>query len=191
MMRKFRSAGPASSEAQSATQGEMRMTRQVSGYSTAQVALHWSVVVLVAFQYLAHDGMEAAWRAFLRNEPSAPDTSLLAYMHVVAGVTILLLALARVHLRLTRGAPPPPPDEPRLLQILSEAVHGLIYLSLFLLPLSGGVAWFAGVEAAAAAHNVLKTALLGAIVLHIAGALFQHFVRRSDVMMRMFRPQRS
>jgi cytochrome b561 len=167
------------------------MARKVSGYSTVQVTLHWSVVVLVAFQYLAHDGMEAAWRAFLRDEPTAPDTTLLAYLHVVAGVTILLLALARVYLRFTRGAPPPPPDEPRLLQILSEAVHGLIYLSLFLLPLSGSAAWFAGVEAAGAVHNTLKTVLLGAIVLHIAGALFQHFIRRSDVMMRMFRPQRS
>lgn len=36
-------------------------------------------------------------------------------------------------------------------------------------------------------HALLTTLLLGAIVLHIAGALFLHFIRRSDVLMRMFR----
>lgn len=83
----------------------------------------------------------------------------------------------------------PPPDEPRLLQIAAEAVHGLIYLLLFLLPISGSVAWFLGVEAAGDAHGLFKNLLLGAIVLHITGALFQHFIRRSDVLMRMFKPE--
>lgn len=167
------------------------MARTVTGYSALQVALHWIVVVLVAFQFLAHDGMEEAWRAFRRDEPAPADSTVLANMHVVAGVLVLLLALVRIYLRFTRGAPPPPQDEPRFLQILAEAVHGSIYLLLLLLPVSGAVAWFLGVEAAGDAHEVLKTLLLVAIVLHVGGALFQHFVRRSDVLIRMFRPQRS
>ncbi len=67
-------------------------------------------------------------------------------------------------------------------------MHGLIYLLLLLLPISGSVAWFLGVEAAGEVHGLLKNLLLGAIVVHIAGALFQHFVRRSEVLMRMFKP---
>lgn len=156
-----------------------------------QVALHWIVVILVAFQFLAHDAIEQSWRAWIRNHTSSADTAVLTYMHIGAGLLVLILALTRIYLRITRGAPPPPADEPRLLQWSGEAVHGLIYLLLILLPVTGAVAWFLGIELAGAAHEVLQNVLLAAIALHVAGALFQHFVRRSQVLMRMFRPDRS
>ncbi|WP_274630985.1 cytochrome b [Arvimicrobium flavum] len=165
------------------------MARRVAGYSRAQVALHWIVVVLVAFQFLAHDAIEASWRAWLRAEPPPADHLALTYMHIAAGSLVLLLMLARIYLRVTRGAPSPPADEPRLLQFLSEAVHGLIYLLLLALPVTGAVAWILGVEASGVAHELLQTVLLAAIAVHIAGALVQHFVRRSDVLMRMFKPE--
>jgi hypothetical protein len=38
-------------------------------------------------------------------------------------------------------------------------------------------------------HELLQNVLLVMIALHIAGALFQHFVLRSQVLMRMFRPE--
>lgn len=166
------------------------MESKVTGYSPAQVALHWIVLVLVAFQFLAHDGIEEAWRAFRRGSPTPADAAVLTYMHIGAGVLVLLLALARIYLRVMRGAPAPPADETWLLQIAAEVVHRLIYALLLLLPLSGAVAWFAGVEASAEMHEWLKTILLAAVTLHVAGALFQHFVRRSDVLMRMLNPQR-
>jgi len=75
-----------------------------------------------------------------------------------------------------------------MLQLLSEVVHVAIYALLLLLPVSGLVAWFFSVPAAGTIHVLLKNALLAAIVLHVAGALFQHFIRRSDVLMRMLRP---
>jgi len=169
----------------------MASDRNVTGYSPTQVALHWIVVVLVAFQFLAHDGIEESWRAFTRGQSLPDDAAPLTFLHIAAGILVLLLALARIYLRVTRGAPPPPADEPRLLQITAEAVHGSIYVLLLLLPISGSAAWFFGAHAAGDAHEVLKNLLLGAIFLHVAGALFQHFVRRSEVLMRMFRPERS
>ena len=168
----------------------MATERKVTGYSRVQMALHWIVVVLVAFQFLAHDGIEESWRAFLLSEMPPAGTSLLAYLHILAGILVLPLALLRIFLRLTRGAPAPPADEPRLLQLSAEAVHGSIYLLLLLLPVSGAVAWFLGVQMAGDAHELLQNLLLAAIALHIAGALFQHFVLRSQVLMRMFRPER-
>lgn len=167
----------------------MATKSKVTGYSTAQMALHWIVVLLVAFQFLAHDGIEDVWRAFVLNEPPPAGNSVLAYMHIFAGIAVLLLALIRIYLRLTRGAPAPPEDEPRLLQLTAEAVHWSIYLLLLLLPLSGGVAWFLGVARAGDLHELLQKFLLAAIALHVAGALFQHFILRSQVLMRMLRPQ--
>lgn len=164
------------------------MQKPVTGYSSLQIGLHWTVVVLVAFQYVAHSGMEAAWGALRRNEVPPADTVALTYLHIAAGTLVLLLALTRIGLRFTRGAPPPPADEPRLLQLLSEVVHVAIYGLLLLLPLSGLVAWFLEIPAAGVIHVLLQYALLVAIALHVAGALFQHFIRRTDVLMRMLRP---
>ncbi len=167
------------------------MADKVNGYSPTQVTLHWIVVVLVTFQFVAHDGIEDAWRAIVRDGQPAGEADPVAYLHIAAGTLILLLALARISLRLPRGAPSPPADEPRMLQITAEAVHGSIYLLLLLLPVTGLAAWFLVVEAAGEIHEWLQTFLLLAIALHVGGALFQHFIRRSDVLMRMFKPERS
>lgn len=167
------------------------MTEKVTGYSATQIALHWAVVILVAFQFLAHNAIEASWRSFVNDELPPQGSTVLTYMHVTAGLLILGLALCRLYLRATRGAPAPPKDEPRLLKLVSEGVHGLIYLLLLALPASGAVAWFMGVRPAAEIHGLLEKLLLFFIAAHIAGALFQHLIRRSDVMMRMFDPERS
>lgn len=165
------------------------MANNKTGYSSIQIALHWAVVVLVAFQYVAHSGMEASWNTSRGGEAAPPGSVSLTYLHIVAGIGILLLALTRIGLRLTRGTPSPPDDEPKLLQLFAEGVHYAIYVLLLLLPISGGVAWFLAIEAAGSIHVLLKNFLLAAIFLHVAGALFQHFIRRSDVLMRMLRPE--
>ncbi len=161
----------------------------VKGYAPVQIALHWIVVVIVAFQYFAHAGIEQAWKAHFVGGQPISETPALAYLHVAAGSLVLVLALLRIALRITHGAPPPPHNEPRLLQFASEAVHAAIYILLLLLPLSGMTAWFIGAEVAGDAHSSMTGLLLAAIALHIAGALFQHFIRRSQVMIRMLRAQ--
>lgn len=165
------------------------MVGTITGYSSIQIGLHWAVVVLVAFQYVANRGIEAAWEAVQAGKALPPEAAVLTALHIGAGLMVFLLSLTRIGLRLIRGAPPPPADEPRLLQLLAEAVHVAIYALLLLLPLSGLVAWFLEIPSAALIHVLLTNALLAAIILHVTGALFQHFVRRSDVLMRMLRPE--
>lgn len=166
------------------------MAKEVNGYSASQIALHWIIVVLVAFQFLAHNAIEASWRAFQNGEVPPESATVLTYMHISVGLAVLLCMLCRIYLRLTRGAPSPPVDEPRILKIVSEAVHGMIYILLLLLPISGAVAWFFDASPAATAHVLMEKLLLGLIAAHIGGALFQHLIRRSDVVMRMFAPER-
>lgn len=167
------------------------MGKKVDGYSTAQIALHWTVVVLVAFQYVAHDPIARWWDA--AGDPGSPlreGPLALVYLHAIVGGMLFALVFARLYLRFSRGAPPPPADEPRVIQIMAEAVHGAIYVLLVALPASGAVAWFAGARSAGAVHGSLTNLLLAAIAAHVAGALFQHFVRRSDVLMRMLQSER-
>jgi cytochrome b561 len=161
-------------------------TGRPEGYSATQIVLHWTIAVLILVQFIASEGIEHVWDAF--EDGGVAGYSPLANLHVAIGMTVLLLAIARVWLRLTRGAPPSPAGDPAPARIAAHSVHGLLYLLIFLLPISGGVAWFGGVEQAAEAHEVLKTVLLVVVVVHVAGALVQQFVMRSGVLMRMFRP---
>jgi cytochrome b561 len=156
-----------------------------SGYSRAQVALHWVIAVLILFQFLFNQPMIEAWYAAYKGgtEPGNP------LPHMIVGSTILILALARLAIRLTRGVPPHPAGQPAALALVAKVVHGGIYVLLFALPISGLVAWFVGAEGAAFAHvGPLRFLLIGLVILHIAGALVQQFVLKSGVLMRMLKP---
>lgn len=159
-----------------------------STYSRTQIALHWTVALLVLAQFLNSDAIGSAWRAVRQRAETVPSGPLVT-AHVVAGIAILLLAVWRITLRLRRGAPPPPAEEPRALRIVAAATHGSLYLLLLLVPLSGMTAWFGNVGAAGDVHEALKTLLLLAVALHVVGALYQAFVLRSDVMRRMVPPR--
>ncbi|MFO1209390.1 MAG: cytochrome b/b6 domain-containing protein [Amaricoccus sp.] len=156
----------------------------MKSFSLPQILLHWIVALLVLLQFLNDDAVGRALRA-LRRDGTPPG--FLASAHVYVGIAILALALWRLALRRTRGAPPPPADEPPLLRLAAAATHALLYLLLLALPLSGLAAWYGGVRPAAGLHETLKPVLLGVVALHVAGALYQAFVLRSDVVARMVR----
>ncbi len=162
------------------------MSRPVpAGYSLTQIMLHWAIVILVTIQFIAHDGIEESFDAFVEGAVPAAADLRLSYLHIICGALIFLLMLWRVTLRLRRGAPALPANEPRIARMLAHAVHGLFYLVLLAMPVSGAVAWFGGVEAAGNAHGAASTLLLVLIGLHLAGVLVQFFVFGSNVLARM------
>lgn len=157
-------------------------------FSRTQIALHWTVAVLIAFQFLAHDGMEHLWRATQRGGTvSATDTNM-AYLHIFCGCLVLVLVIWRLALRFTRGAPAAPAAEPVALRLVAAASHFALYALIIILPVSGLAAWFFGATPAAGVHVIAKTVLLPLIFLHAAGALAHHFVWKTDVLKRMLVP---
>ena len=160
------------------------------GYSGAQIALHWAVAVLVVAQIVLHDGMVAAYAAG-RGVGAATESDLfLADLHVAFGIAVFALALLRVALRVKRGAPRPPPDEHPALRFAARATHFALYALILGMPVTGGLAWFGGIEAMADLHGAGKAAILALVGLHVLGALYQHFYLRTDVLRRMLRPER-
>jgi cytochrome b561 len=156
-----------------------------AGYSRAQIILHWLIAALILFQLLVHDGIEEAWRASHMGVAEAGNP----LPHIVVGSAVLILAAVRLVIRLRHGAPPAPAGQPAALGLLASAVHWGIYVLLFLIPISGLVAWFGGVQGAALVHGgPLRLLLIALVLVHIVGALVQQFLLRSDVLMRMFRP---
>lgn len=155
----------------------------VTGYSSKQIWLHWIIAILIVTQFILHDGIVAQSDALENGLSIAP--TLLAQSHVVIGGLIFILALLRIYVRVTRGAPAAPDGEPAHLRFLAKATHVALYAVMVLMPISGGVAWFGGVEAAKAGHNLGKIALLVFVLLHVLGAIYQRFVLKTDVMRRM------
>ena len=151
-----------------------------SGYSGTQITLHWIVFLVIVAQYVLHEAMVDAWRAILRGEESSFDPVVAS--HVFGGIILLALVLWRIVLRVKRGAPKPPEHEPAILKLAAGAIHLGLYALLILMPLSGMAAWFGNFEAAAEAHEVMRLLLLALIVIHIAGALYQRFILKTDVM---------
>ena len=162
-----------------------------AGYSATQIALHWIVAALIVVQFVLSDGMEAAY-GFEHGGPAPTGSELfLSNVHMACGIAVFALALLRVALRFRRGVPLPPPDQPRLVRLAARATHGALYAVIFLMPLTGMLACFGGVEAMAAVHRFGQPILLVLVGLHVAGAAYHHFVLKSDVPRRMLKPERS
>ena len=157
----------------------------VSSYSKTQIWLHWSIAALILVQFVAHDGMQHVWRALRRGQEAAAGDWPLAYMHVVLGLAVLVLAAWRLWLRATRGVPPVSGMEHPALRLLARLTHLAIYALIFIVPLSGAAAWFLQVPGAGLVHVLGKNILLYVVLLHIAGALVQHFVLKSNVLRQM------
>lgn len=155
------------------------------GYSRTQIVLHWAAFAVVAQQYLFKDAISAAWERASEGVEVAFDPLVLG--HVVGGALVLVLAIWRLMLRSWRGVPPQSGSSSQ--KMLAKVSHLGLYALMFLMPISGSVAWFGGVEAAAFGHNVMKVMLLAFIALHVAGALYHQFVLRDGILTRMRRPQ--
>ncbi len=153
-----------------------------ASYARTQIILHWTIAALVIFQILVHDGIKHTWRERMDGVvPNEPTPQL----HAFVGLTIFALVIWRLWLRFARGVPPLPEDDHPALKALATAVHWLFYVLLILMPLSGTVAWFAGLPQPAIAHSLFEKVLIPLVLLHVVAALAQHFWFRSDVLRRM------
>jgi cytochrome b561 len=158
-----------------------------TGYTRTQIILHWLVFVLVVLQFVLHDPIAEAWDKIEEGLEVGFDP--LVAQHVFTGFLILVLVVIRMAIKAKRGAPTLPANEPAILKIAAHGTHLGLYALLILMPISGAVAWFGGIEAAADGHEAMKVIVIALVALHVLGALFQHFVLKSDVLTRMRKAQ--
>ncbi|NIY73905.1 cytochrome b [Marivivens donghaensis] len=150
-------------------------------YTRTQVALHWSVFVLLIVSFFSHEGMKRAFGTFLRNGTAEMSTG--AYVHIIVGIIILALVVWRIVLRITNTAPPEPKGG--LLGLAAKAVQFILYAVLVILPVSGLIAWFGGVHDAGDVHEVMFTIGWLLVALHIIAALVHQFYWKDNLLARM------
>lgn len=161
-----------------------------SGYTRMQILLHWVIAALVVFQVVFGEAIKPAYRAMRRaTEPAAGDL-FDARIHVYVGIAVLVLALWRLGIRFQHGVPLLPPDESPVLRWIAIATHGVLYLVIFGMPVTGIAAWFFGLGSLGEVHELGKPVIIVFATLHAAAALWQHFVAKTDVLVRMLKPQR-
>jgi cytochrome b561 len=159
----------------------------VTGYSRAQISLHWAVALLIVYQLIFGEDMTGVWRSFERSGTTTMTTG--AWIHIIAGVLVLAFAIWRLALRLTRGVPAAPPGESAALKLAGDAGHWALYLLMLALPITGLLAWYGGVTSLANVHGeVLKTLLIVLMILHVVAAFFHHFVLKDGLLNRMRKP---
>jgi cytochrome b561 len=170
------------------------------GYTRTAIALHWIVAALILFNL-------AFGLYIVEVLPLSPQKLKLFSYHKWIGVTVFLLATARLLWRAFHPAPSLPaamkPWEIRA----AHASHALLYVLFFAAPLSGwlfsSAAGFqtvylgvlpipdliardkAWADILRTAHHWINYTLAAIIAVHAAAALKHHLIDRDEVLVRM------
>lgn len=169
------------------------------GYSPAQKALHWATALLILT--LVPVGLT------MTRLGEHPVAGTLYEVHKSIGLIVFGLALARVALRLVRGAPPLVPGLPAWQRAAAHGSHIALYILIVLVPVLGWAGTSAccapvnlfwtvpltlpvdgGMEAAKpilGLHQAMALTLAGIVAIHVAAALYHHLIRRDDTLRRM------
>jgi len=174
------------------------MIERALRYTRTAIALHWAAALLILAGFAL-----GLWMTDLAISPL--KFRVYAY-HKWIGITVFLIALARLAWRATHPAPPPV-AMPEWQQRAASTTHVLLYVLMLIAPISGylyssatGVqVVYLGVlplpdlvgkdKALAAAlkavHLSLVFTLAALVAVHVAAAIKHHVVDRDGVLARM------
>lgn len=178
-------------------------------YTAVAILLHW-LIALGILALIAIGLIMTQWQAAI----GPMETFKLFQLHKSIGITVLLLALVRVLWRLTHKPPALPADMPAAEKGAAHGLHGLLYLLMLGLPLTGWavvssspfnlptvlynlIPWpdlpvLPHLANKAAVSHVLAWVhaygawtLIGLLVLHIAAVGRHQFLKRDNILARM------
>ncbi|MDX8352232.1 cytochrome b/b6 domain-containing protein [Cognatiyoonia sp. IB215182] len=184
----------------------MAATNSTTTYGTVTKTFHWLTALLIITAIIL--GAVANRLPYETNDQLAFKAQLFSF-HKTLGVLVFAVALARILWALGQPKPGSLHPERTLETKLAEMVHWLLYISLVAVPLTGWIhhaasAGFAPIllpigqglplvpkdegvsELFAGLHWVWSKIMVGAILLHIAGALKHQIVDKDATMRRMW-----
>jgi cytochrome b561 len=168
-------------------------------YTRTAIGLHWLMAVLLPAIF--------GVGVYMHELPLSPWKLEIYSWHKWAGVTAFLLVLVRLGWRLTHRPPDLPATMSPALRVAAHAGHGLLYLLMIAIPLTGwlmssakgfqtvyfGVLPIPDLLAKDKAlgdllrevHAVLNFLLAAVVVGHVGAAFKHHLIDRDDVLRRM------
>ncbi|WP_099824203.1 cytochrome b/b6 domain-containing protein [Oceaniglobus indicus] len=183
----------------------MSLSNTAATYGTISKTFHWLTALLI-FTALPL-GIIANDMGYETSAELARKAQLFS-LHKTVGVTVFFVALARILWALSETRPKPLHPERKAETLLAEVVHWALYGALVMVPASGWIhhaasegfapiLWPFGqslplvpkdetvMAVFGAIHGVFTKILIGAIVLHIAGALKHALIDRDATLSRM------
>ena len=173
---------------------------QTQNYAPALRWLHW---IMAATIFAA-----IALALLVVELPRGELRSEILFVHKSFGMTALVLVAMRVFVRLAVGAPSYEPPLAPLTRFAARAAHALLYVLMIAMPVSGYVLstagnsyapWFglfvfpsvlprdkALAQAGGLAHWCLAWTIGAVLALHLAAVAWHRFVKRDDVLARMW-----
>ena len=190
--------GHAALDARTAARASSELPAARDRYTTTAIALHWIVAIVVVGQFAW-----GWWMQGIAKDPVGPRVDAFN-LHKSVGLVLLALMLFRLGWRIAHP-PPPLPSMPAWQALLARWNHGLLYLAIIVMPVSGylgsvfsgyPVKWF-GVtlpmwgernpalkSLMSATHEIASFVLAAAVLLHVAAAL-RHAFARDGLVARM------
>lgn len=173
--------------------------QQQTTYGRVAQTLHWLIAGMLIVQF------PIAWLMPHIGPRTQPDTTI--NLHLSFGTTIMLIVIIRLLWRLTHPVPPALASVPRWQRAAATVSHVLLYLILLTLPTLGwasasargftvslfGIIPLPGILPAHSRlagpigdlHTTEAYTLLGLVGLHVAAALYHHFILKDETLRRM------
>jgi cytochrome b561 len=170
-------------------------------YSRVAIWLHWILAALIVVNFLL---------GFFHEDFARPVRSAMMGWHKSLGLTVIALTLVRIGWRLTHRPPPFDPAMKPWEVAVARLVHGLFYLLLLAIPVSGWLIVSTGERVnptsvfglfeigplpvapgdgihdfAEEAHELLGYAMLVLLLLHVGGAAKHHLDGHRHLIGRM------
>jgi cytochrome b561 len=166
-------------------------------YDSVSMALHWITVIVVALLWGIGQSIDFV--------PKGPQRTDYISLHIVFGLLLGLVLLARLVRYVTGQVKPPPPVDHGLLLYVAKATHGLLYVLLIAaIALGIKLTWVRGDQvfglvqltsfapgdtalrhSIGKSHETAANAVLLVAALHAAAALFHHYVLRDATLQHM------
>ncbi len=179
----------------------MSLKNTSQSYGVISRAFHWLMAVgLVAILVVGF---------YMEGMPNSPEKFELYGLHKSFGIALLAFVVARFCWRQINLKPEAPTGMNKLIIVLAEFGHGLLYALMFAMPLVGWGMSSAGGHPVSffglftvpplveknqelgslfhTLHGIGGWVFAGLIVAHILAALYHQFIRKDDVVKRMTR----
>ena len=172
-------------------------------WGSVSIGLHWTIAALVLLVQVP------AGITMVSLDPGTAQ-NVFYNIHKTTGIVIFLLAIVRLGWRSSQPVPALPADLPTWQARTARTTHALLYLVLFAMPITGFLYTALGgfpvpffglydlarlvpenkpvAEGFKLAHLTLQWVLYIVVLLHVAGALQHHLIRKDGILRRMLSP---
>lgn len=186
----------------------MTTTTEKPRYTAVAIVLHWLMAAMLVGMIFMGWQMEDMRERALAGEMSFAEVQAYYNWHKTIGISLLVLALARLGWRFTHKVPPMPDTMKPWEKLAARSTHIAFYVIMIGMPLIGWLTASATnfpsylannqalelphlpvsndlYEPLGSVHSAGAWVIFALLALHVGAALKHHFLNRDDVLTRM------